>query len=260
MKILIYALNYTPEWTGAGKYTGEMADWLAAMGYEVRVVTTPPYYPHWQINPEYRAGRYRVERSAGRPIPTVYRCPLWVPAAKGGVERMLHLSSFALSSFPVVLRQALWRPDIVFTVEPTFFVAPVALLTAAVCGAASWLHVQDFEIDAAFQLKLLQPSGRMHPLAKGLEKFITGFFTRVSTVSEKMVERIKARGHAPARVLLFPNWSDVEQIKPAAPDAANSFREELGLVGKIVLLYSGNMGEKQRLTRTKNVPIWGESL
>ncbi|MFZ2393335.1 MAG: glycosyltransferase [Rhodoferax sp.] len=36
MKILLY---------GIGKYTGEMAAWLAARGHQVRVVTAPPYYP-----------------------------------------------------------------------------------------------------------------------------------------------------------------------------------------------------------------------
>jgi len=36
VKILLY---------GIGKYTGEMAAWLAARGHQVRVVTAPPYYP-----------------------------------------------------------------------------------------------------------------------------------------------------------------------------------------------------------------------
>lgn len=30
MKILLCTLNYTPELTGIGKYSGEMAAWLAA--------------------------------------------------------------------------------------------------------------------------------------------------------------------------------------------------------------------------------------
>lgn len=29
-------------------YSGEMAEWLAAQGHEVRVVTAPPYYPQWR--------------------------------------------------------------------------------------------------------------------------------------------------------------------------------------------------------------------
>ncbi len=38
MKILIHGINYAPEATGVGKYTGEMGEWLAARGHEVRVL------------------------------------------------------------------------------------------------------------------------------------------------------------------------------------------------------------------------------
>lgn len=247
MKILVYGLNYSPELTGVGKYTGEMAAWLAARGHEVRVVTAPPYYPAWRIDARYSARRYRVEANQGKAVPTVYRCPLWVPAQPRGVTRLIHLSSFALSSAPVMVLQALWKPEIVFTVEPTFFAAPVALLSAAVSGAASWLHVQDFEVDAAFDLGLLPSGGPVHSFAKRLEKFFIGCFSRVSSISGKMVDRITADGQLRSSVLLFPNWSDVEVVRPALRESPNSYREELGLTNKTVFLYSGNMGAKQGL-------------
>ena len=44
---------------------------------------------------------------------------------------------------------------IVFTVEPTFFCAPLTLFIAKSAGAACWLHVQDFEVDAAFDLGVM---------------------------------------------------------------------------------------------------------
>ncbi|GHK07461.1 hypothetical protein ECZU01_14390 [Escherichia coli] len=55
MKILVYGINYSPELTGIGKYTGEMVEWLAAQGHEVRVITAPPYYPQWQVGENYSA-------------------------------------------------------------------------------------------------------------------------------------------------------------------------------------------------------------
>ncbi|SUY94619.1 colanic acid biosynthesis glycosyl transferase [Citrobacter braakii] len=43
MKILVYGINYSPELTGIGKYTGEMVEWDgAARGHDVRVITAPP--------------------------------------------------------------------------------------------------------------------------------------------------------------------------------------------------------------------------
>ena len=42
-RILLYGINFAPEPTGVGKYTGEMAAWLAQAGHEVRVIAAPPY-------------------------------------------------------------------------------------------------------------------------------------------------------------------------------------------------------------------------
>ena len=118
MRILIYGLNSAPELTGIGKYTGEMASWLAARGHDVHLVTAPPYYPAWNVGVGH-ANAYRTEYP--EPSLTVHRCPLYVPAQPTGARRMRHLISFALASFPVVMREAVLLPDVVFTVEPTFF-------------------------------------------------------------------------------------------------------------------------------------------
>lgn len=245
LRILIYGLNYAPELTGIGKYTGEMASWLTSRGHEVRVVTAPPYYPAWSIREDYRGKLYRTEKIPGEPI--VCRTPLYVPAKPTGLKRMAHLFSFMLGSLPVMLRQSFWQPNVVFTVEPTFFGAPVALLVAKSTGGASWLHVQDFEVDAAFDLGLLPADGPVHAIALGLEEFFTRAFTRVSSISHKMVERALTKGVPTSRVTLFPNWVDIEGIHPQDPATPNSFRTELGLQNKLILLYSGNMGAKQGL-------------
>lgn len=245
MRILIYGLNYAPELTGIGKYTGEMAAWLAARGHEVRVVTAPPYYPAWNIREDYRGKLYRTERGAGEP--TVFRTPLYVPAKPTGLKRVAHLASFMLGSLPVMLRQAFWKPEAVFTIEPTFFCAPIALLVSKATGAVSWLHVQDFEVDAAFDLELLPAKGLIHDFALGLERMFTRGFTRVSSISGKMVERAMAKGVLADHVTLFPNWVDVEAVYPQDRSVCNIFLRELRLEGKIVLLYSGNMGAKQGL-------------
>ncbi len=134
MKILLYSANFAPEPTGIGKYSGEMASWLAAQGHEVRVVAAPPYYPAWKLAEGYAWPPYRREQWQGV---SVFRAPLWVPASPGGLARVLHLLTFAAASLPSMLRQAFWRPDVVFTVAPAFVCAPAGWLTARLCGAQS---------------------------------------------------------------------------------------------------------------------------
>ncbi len=241
VKILIHSINYFPELTGVGKYTGEMAEWLAARGHEVRVVTAPPYYPEWKVEKAYSGLRYAKENINGV---TVCRCPLWVPSKPSGLKRILHLASFALSSFAVVLGQVFWRPDVVFVVEPPLFCALSALLLARLCGAKSWLHVQDFEVDAAFALGLL-PSGRIRNLVLFVESFLLQHFDRVSTIASKMAECLESKSVDPGKVFLFPNWVDTRAIYPLE---SSPMKGELGFSeDETVCLYSGNMGEKQGL-------------
>jgi colanic acid biosynthesis glycosyl transferase WcaI len=64
MNILLCGINFAPELIGIGKYTGELAAWLAAKGHEVCVVTTPPYYPAWSIGPGYRHAQVHMETHA----------------------------------------------------------------------------------------------------------------------------------------------------------------------------------------------------
>ena len=76
MRILIYSANFAPEPTGVGKYSGEMAWWLAEHGHEVRVVAAPPYYPMWKVDRKYLWPPFRHEQWRGV---DVWRAPLWVP-------------------------------------------------------------------------------------------------------------------------------------------------------------------------------------
>lgn len=254
MRILIHGINYSPELTGIGKYSGEMAEWLAASGHEVRVVTAPPYYPQWHIakghtNRWHKEQVNMADNSAGV---TVYRCPLWVPSKPSGLKRILHLASFAVSSLPIMLLQVFWRPDMVMVIEPPLFCVPQAWLVARLSGGKAWLHIQDYEVDAAFALGLLKGARLQQVVASG-ERWLMRRFDRVSTISQRMLARALSKGVAAERVVLFPNWVDLSAFTVSSSsvhltDGVSRYRAELGIADKaLVALYSGNMGGKQGL-------------
>lgn len=245
MKILLYSLNFSPELTGIGKYSGEMADWLASMGHEVNVITAPPYYPAWRVGEGYHAGRYSVERKGKV---TVTRCPLWVPSKPSGIKRLLHLAFFALSSFPVLMRLVSWRADVVWVVAPAFFCIPGALLCSKLSGAKSWVHIQDFEVDAAFDLGILK-GRKLKKLALGVESSFLRRFDRFSTISGRMLSLALGKGVCQSNALMFPNWVDLEAISSNGHvPGRGGYRTELGIPeDAVVALYSGNMGAKQGL-------------
>ena len=242
MKILLISTNYAPELTGIGKYSGEMVDWLAKQGHEVRVICAPPYYPQWQTDKNYSSLKYQVDNSLNK---KVYRCPLWVPAKPSGLKRLIHLASFALSSFPVVLKKIFWKPDIVICIEPPLFNSFGAIIVSKLSGAKSILHIQDFEVDAAFELGIVK-AGWLKSFIYGVEYFLMNRFDRVSTISEAMLDKLNKKGIDSRKQLFFPNWVDTASIYPL--EMVSSYRVELNIpLNKTVALYSGNMGEKQGL-------------
>jgi colanic acid biosynthesis glycosyl transferase WcaI len=249
VKILILALNYSPELIGVGKYTGELAEWLTARGHSVRVVTAPPYYPAWRVGPGHASWRYQAEE-IGRA--EVLRCPLWVPKAPSALKRIMHLASFALSSaVPALWRALAWRPDVVWTVEPTIFSAPVALLAARLCGARACLHVQDLELEAALQLGMISRP-RLGGALRALHGGLLRRFDLVSTICQRMRSRLVELGVADERLCLLPNWVDTVDICPLERNGA--MRRALGLRDdQVIALYAGNMGEKQGLEMLADV-------
>jgi colanic acid biosynthesis glycosyl transferase WcaI len=242
MRILIVGINYAPELTGIGKYSGEMAEYLVAAGHEVHVVTAPPYYPEWRVADGYAAWCYSREILAGV---SIWRCPIWVPARPSGLKRLLHLASFALFSLPVMVRQLFWRPDVIIAIEPPLFCAPAAWVCAGLSGARAWLHVQDFEVDAAFELGILR-SPWLRSMVSKMESWLMRRFDRVSTISVNMVQRLIQKKLAAEKTVLFTNWVDTDVIFPLT--TPSPMRQQFGIPpNATVALYSGNMGEKQGL-------------
>ncbi|EAO6614174.1 colanic acid biosynthesis fucosyltransferase WcaI [Salmonella enterica] len=248
MKILVYGINYSPELTGIGKYTGEMVAWMAQEGHEVRVITAPPYYPQWKVGERYSAWRYRREEGEA----TVWRCPLYVPKQPSTLKRLLHLGSFALSSFFPLMAQRRWKPDRIIGVVPTLFCTPGMRLLATLSGARTVLHIQDYEVDAMLGLGMAGKGkrGSVARLATAFERSALRNVDNVSTISRSMMNKAREKGVAAEKILFFPNWSEVARFQDVNDADVTALRQQLGLPeGKKIVLYSGNIGEKQGLEK-----------
>lgn len=246
MKILVYGINYSPELTGIGKYTGEMVEWMASQGHEVRVITAPPYYPEWKVGERYSSWRYRREEGNA----TVWRCPLYVPKQPSTLKRLIHLGSFALSSFFPLMAQRRWKPDRIIGVVPTLFCTPGMRLLGKLSGARTLLHIQDYEVDAMLGLGMVGKGkgGKVAKLAGAFERSGLHNVDYVSTISRSMMNKAQEKGVAAEKVIFFPNWSEVARFRDVAASDVSALRTKLGLpASQKIILYSGNIGEKQGL-------------
>jgi colanic acid biosynthesis glycosyl transferase WcaI len=243
MRILLVGINYAPDLIGVAKYNTELCEGLASFGHEVRVITAPPYYPGWNIPKAYRGWRYRSETIKDV---SITRAPIYVPAQPTGAKRLVHHVSFALTSLWPVFSEAIrWRPDVVFSIAPSLMSAAFSAWIAHRVGALSWLHLQDFEVDAAFDLGLLGNRRLRTPMI-AVERKILKSFDRVSTISPQMLHRLGTKGVEREKQYELRNWTDTSKISPG--DRLTSFRQHLNLdASHFVALYSGTMSNKQGL-------------
>lgn len=238
--LLVIGLNYKPEPVGIGPYTAGLCEALVKSGHRVTAIVGKPYYPQWKIDPAYAGGWLEAEDSGVRLV----RCPHYVPQDPTGIRRFGHLISFAIAALVPAVRIALReRPQVVFCVAPALLSVLAAILAAWLCGARLWIHVQDFEVEAAFATGLMRQNTPKARFALWAEGWVLRQADRVSTISPQMVAKLGEKGVAPERCMELRNWANAN----FAPDpaGASSLRKQWSLEDRIVALYSGNIARKQ---------------
>lgn len=243
MRLMIVGINYAPEIISTGVYTTGLAEFMAQKGVETHVVTAHPYYPAWRTFEGWRRPWWTRREKNGVKI---VHCPIYVPQSPTGLRRILHYISFAMTSLPVLLWKGLVkRPDMVVVIAPSIIIAPGALLAAGLAKATSWLHIQDYEVEAAFATGLLKKDSPIGKAALAFEGWVLRRFGRASSISLPMLRKLKEKGVAEDRVSELRNWANIEQVKPL--DAPSPLKAELGIHTPHVALYSGNIANKQGL-------------
>lgn len=244
MKVQLLGLNYAPEEIGIAVYSAGLAEALSIRGHNVTVVCAHPYYPQWKMADGWPGFGYRtLTHETGT---KVIHCPLYVPQNPTAKSRMIHYTSFALSALPRLLVDAIRdKPDVVFVVAPSLVSALSGWMTARLTGAKLWLHIQDFEVEAAFATGAIASKGRLGRLALGFERWMLGKFDMISSISLPMLDKLREKGVPDARIYELRNWANLSRIKVV--EGVSPMRKELGIATKYVAYYSGNVAAKQGL-------------
>ena len=241
--ILLLGINFSPELTGIGKYSGEMINWMADNGNKCTVVTTFPYYPTWSVQKPYSGKFYKHEVSKQGKL-DVYRCPIYVPAKPTGGKRVLHDASFFLSSFLVIFMLLFKkRHDYIICMAPPFHIGFLGLFYRFFKGGELVYHIHDMQIEAARDFQIIKSDAAFKFLFR-LEHYILRQTDHLSTISAGMIEKVKAK--ISREILLFPNWVDTVLFSPLQNRALLKKNWGFQPEDKIVC-YSGSIGEKQGL-------------
>lgn len=239
--IMVYSIHYHPEMIGIGVFNHGLARYLAGKGYDVTVVTAFPWYPYWKVMEGYRGRFLTTGMEEGVRVKRSY---VYSAGKVNAKTRILHQAVFAASSLFNLASLLFKKIDLAFVVCPPFGIGLIARWFCKLKGIPFIFHVQDLEVDAAFDTGILKNRLLMRIL-KGLENYVFKKAALITTISNGMRNRIAAKGIDIERIKLLPNWIDAGFMRPVEP-GANRFRAENGIPeDKFLALYAGNIGEKQ---------------
>lgn len=229
--------HFTPDTAPTGVIGARLVAELGALGHHVEVVTSLPWYTDHAVEPTWRGRLLRRERTAWGSITRVHPFPT---GDKTNIPR--RAVGFAAFCAATALVGAFGRrADVVLAMSPPLPMAATGWLVSRARRAPLVLNVQDVFPDVAVELGVLR-GRRAIAAASWLERWSYRRAAAVTVLSEDMRTNLAAKTD-PDRLVVIPNFVDVEQVVPGP--RLNAYREEFGLGERTVVMYAGNVGMSQ---------------
>lgn len=239
MRVIVWGINYAPEFTGIAPHSVALCEFLRGRGDDVEMVTSFAYYPTWQKRPEDCGQVYRTDRVNDV---TVHRCWHFVPVRVSALKRILHEATFVVTSTLRAL--TLRRPDVFVLVSPPLLLGAAAWLVGAIKRSPFVFHVQDMQPDAAVGLGMLR-AGWFTKALYVLEAFAYRSAARVSGITRGMLASFERKGVPESKLIYFPNAIALSDETP--PERGEFRRRHQFSARDFLAVYAGNLGVKQGL-------------
>ena len=234
--VLIFSQVYVPDPASVGQHMHDAAREIARRGYRVVVYTSDRGYE----NP-----KQKYPRRETRDGVTVRRLPFTSFGKKSIATRLVGTTTFMAQ---VVLR-GLLSPDVagvLFSTSPPMVGAAVTLVRMLRrVPTAYW--AMDLNPDQLIALGKLRADAPLTRLIETANRTILRNSDHVVALDRFMADRLTARVPLDGKLSVIPPWPHEDAADPV-PHDANPFRDEHGLHGKFVVMYSGNHSPSNPLT------------
>lgn len=158
------------------------------------------------------------------------------------LRRLLSWLRYFFAAFMVVAESQ--RTTLLFIVSNPPFLGLLGYLNKMIRGQRYAVLVYDIYPDLLVGLGTIR-TGFISRAWTLLNRMVLEHASLVFTIGDDMarlLERTNDLGRTDAgHAIIIPNWADVETVRPRAK-TVNPFAIEHGQVGKVTVLYSGNMG------------------
>ncbi len=229
-RVLLVNQYYWPDHASTAQHLSDLAESLAARGYECHVLSSRSRYQPGEPRPA------SYERHQGVHI---HRAAATSLGRRGTWARMTdYLSFFAGAVFKALL---LPRFDVVVTLTTPPLIGLIGTLLAALRGSRHVYWSMDLHPDASLALGRMSKKSPIVRFLSWLSALVYRRADRVVVLGPYMADRIALKGVQFERIVTIPVWSRRDEIYPI-PRATNPLRKALELEDNFVVMYSGNLG------------------
>jgi colanic acid biosynthesis glycosyl transferase WcaI len=229
-RILFINQYYWPDHASTAQHLADLAESLAAKGYECHVLCGLG---------QYRTGVAKLPTYEVHNGVHVHRVKVSAFGRKTTVHRMCDYLSYYVQAF----RKAFFMQsfDLVVTLTTPPLIGLIGSLLKLIKGPRHILWSMDLHPDASLALGRMKPSNPAAILLNRIGNLIYRRSDRVVVLGPYMADRILAKGVRPERVREVPVWSRRDEIFPREREG-HPLRQELGISDQFVVMYSGNLG------------------
>jgi colanic acid biosynthesis glycosyl transferase WcaI len=135
-------------------------------------------------------------------------------------------------------------PDVILCMTDPPIIANIALVVARRRRVPLVVVSQDVFPEIAVELRRLENPAVVAALRAAIGYYLARA-DRVVAIGETMRERLEAKGARADRLRVISNWIDTGELSPRPRD--NAWAQEYALVGRFVVMHSGNVGHAQNL-------------
>ena len=229
-------MRFHPDATGTAPLVTQISEDLVRNGDQVEVIASLPHYGRADVHPDFRAHRGLFHVSYHKGV-RVWRTPVYVPPRPTFFYRALNYLSYTFFSIIAGLRAG--RADVILAVNPPITTTFSAWIAALLHRAPLVVGIQDVWPDCVILVGQL--NGRlMIRLSFWMERIQYKIAHRIIVLSQAMKENLEKKGVPGEKIVIIPNWADLDFIKPLPRN--NRFCENQGLEDRFVVLFAGNHG------------------
>ena len=246
LRLVVLCPHFSPDMAPTGVVMTRIVHEMAALGHELHVVTSLPWYREHAIESGWGGKLWRVEKTEWGSITRVHPFP-----GKTKQNLLRRAFGFVLFSAVVGLRSIVAgglprRVHGVLSMSPPLTLGLTGWVTKLFRGGMLVFNIQDIFPDAAAQTGAITNKQILRG-ARWLERVSYERSDAVVLLSEDLKQNVAAKlsGKFHNRLYVIPNFVDTSAIVPG--DRMTNYRRELGIDDRVIVMYAGNVGFSQSL-------------